>query len=159
MAHSHGVSGLVGKLITESEVNCNAYKYYKIFKHHEDVPKAVPHLYTSVNVLEGHGITSGCVKEWGYEHEGKSLIVKEKTTYDDETMTIRHMAVGGDLMNDYKKFHATLVVNPKDNGHGSIVKWTIDYEKLNEDSPVPIPYLRFFNQLTKDLNSHLCASG
>ncbi|KAI3859385.1 hypothetical protein MKW92_032157 [Papaver armeniacum] len=153
MAHSHGVSGLVGKLITESEVNGNAYKYYKIFKHHEDVPKAVPHLYTSVNVLEGHGITSGCVKEWGYEH-----VVKEKTTYDDQTMTIRHMAVGGDLMNDYKKFHATLVVNPKDNGHGSIVKWTIDYEKLNEDSPVPIPYLRFFNQLTKDLNSHLCAS-
>ncbi|KAI3890623.1 hypothetical protein MKX03_002388 [Papaver bracteatum] len=149
---------LVGKLFVESEVNCNADKYYQIFKHHVDLPGAVPHLYTSVKAVEGHGTTSGCVKEWCYIIEGKSLIVKEKTTYDDETRTTHHMAVGGDIMNDYKKFDATLVVNPKANGHGSIVKWTIDYEKLNEDSPVPIPYLAFFQQVIEDLNSHLIAS-
>ncbi|KAI3978348.1 hypothetical protein MKX01_013146 [Papaver californicum] len=158
MAHHHTISGLVGKLVTELEVNCNADKYYKIFKHHEDVPNAIPHLYTSVKVVEGHGITSGCVKEWGYLHEGKEEIVIEKTTYTDETRTIQHMAVGGDIMNDYKKFDATLVVNPKPNGHGSIVKWTVDYEKINENSPVPIPYLAFLHKVIEDLNSHLCAS-
>ncbi|KAI3973755.1 hypothetical protein MKX01_031175 [Papaver californicum] len=158
MAHHHTISGLVGKLVTELEVNCNADKYYKIFKHHEDVPNAIPHLYTSVKVVEGHGITSGCVKEWGYLLEGKELIVKETTKYTDETRTIHHSAVGGDLMSDYKKFDATLVVNPKPSGHGSIVSWTIDYEKMNEDSPVPIPYLAFFQLVIEDLNSHLCAS-
>ncbi|MCL7031102.1 hypothetical protein MKW94_029716, partial [Papaver nudicaule] len=89
---------------------------------------------------------------------GKTLVVREKTTYDDETRTILHSAVGGDLMNDYKKFDATLVVNPKADGHGSIVKWIIEYEKKNEDSPVPIPYLALCNQITEGLNSHLCAS-
>ncbi|MCL7040021.1 hypothetical protein MKW94_011946 [Papaver nudicaule] len=158
MAHPHGISGLVGKLIAESEVNCNADKYYKIFKHHEEVPVAIPHIYTSVKAVEGHGLTSGCIKEWGYNHEGKALIVREKTTFDDETRTILHSAVGGDLINDYKKFDATLVVNPKANGHGSIVRWTIEYEKINEDSPVPISYLALFNQITEGLNSHLCAS-
>ncbi|KAI3837795.1 hypothetical protein MKX03_017186 [Papaver bracteatum] len=158
MAHPHGISGLVGKLVTESEVNCSADKYYKIFKHHEDLSTAMPHIYTSVKAVEGHGTTSGCVKEWVCNVEGKPLTTKEKTTYNDELRTIHHSAIGGDLLNDYKKFDATLVVNPKANGHGSIVKWTVDYEKINEDSRVPIPYLAFFQQVTEDLNSHLCAS-
>ncbi|XP_026438262.1 major latex protein 15-like [Papaver somniferum] len=154
--HHHTISGLVGKLITESEVNCEAHKYYEIFKHHEDVPNAVPHQYTAVKVIEGHGITSGCIKEWDYIHEGKTLVVKETTTYDDEAMTIHHSAVGGDVLNDYKKFDATLAVKPKANGKGCIASWTIDYVKLNEDSPVPISYLAFFQQNIEDLNTHLC---
>ncbi|KAI3846881.1 hypothetical protein MKW92_011067 [Papaver armeniacum] len=158
MAHPHGISGLVGKLIAESEVNCNADKFYQIFKHHVDVPEVIPHIYTSVKVVEGHGLTSGCIKEWGYIHEGKELTVKEKTTYNDETRTIHFSPVGGDIMNDYKKFDATLVVNIKANGHGCIVKWIIEYEKIREDSPVPIPYLALCNQITESMNSHLCAS-
>ncbi|KAI3952500.1 hypothetical protein MKW92_009127 [Papaver armeniacum] len=159
MAHPHGISGLVGKLIAESEVNCNADKFYKIFKHHEEVPKAIPHIYTSVKPVEGDGLTSGCIKEWGYVLEGKSLIGKEKTTYNDETRTIHHSVIEGDVMNDYKKLDGTLVVNPKADGHGSIVKWIIEYEKINEDSPVPIPYLAMCNQITEGLNSHLCATN
>ncbi|KAI3899997.1 hypothetical protein MKW98_000897 [Papaver atlanticum] len=158
MDHPHGISGLVGKLIAESEVNCNADKFYKIFKHHKEVPKAIPHIYTSVKAVEGHGLTSGCIKEWGYVRDGKNLVVREKTTFDDETRTILHSAVGGDMMNDNKKFDLTLVVNPRDTEHGSIVKWTIEYEKKNEDSPVPIHYLALCNQITEGLNSHLCAS-
>ncbi|MCL7048607.1 hypothetical protein MKW94_004164 [Papaver nudicaule] len=158
MAHHHGSSGLVGKLVTELEVNCNADKFYKIFKYHEDVPIAIPHMYTSVKVIEGHGITSGCIKEWGYLYEGKELIVIEKTTYNDETRTICHCVVGGDLVNDYKKFDATLVVNPKPSGHGSIASWTIDYAKINEDSSVPVPYIAFFQLVIEGLNSYLCAS-
>ncbi|MCL7043980.1 hypothetical protein MKW94_028657 [Papaver nudicaule] len=144
MAHHHTISGLVGKLVSESEVNCNADKYYEIFKHHhEELPNAMPHLYDSVKVIEGHGKTSGCVKQWDYNLEGKKMYVHETITYTDETRTIYHTAVGGHVMKDYKKFDATLVVNPKANkGHGSIVSWTIEYEKLNDDSPVPILTLR-----------------
>ncbi|KAI3955618.1 hypothetical protein MKX01_006930 [Papaver californicum] len=61
-------------------------------------------------------------------------------------------------MKDYKKFDAILVVKPKANEHGSIVSWTIEYEKINEDSPVPIEYLSVFQSLIQDVNSHLCAS-
>ncbi|KAI3842376.1 hypothetical protein MKX03_000998 [Papaver bracteatum] len=160
--HHHTISGLVGKLITESEVNCEAHKYYEIFKHHEDVPNAVPHQYTVVKLIEGHGITSGqgCQRVPDYPEptriRGKTLVVKETTTYDDEAMTIHHSAVGGDVLNDYKKFDATLSVKPKANGKGCTARWTIDYVKLNEDSPVPISYLAFFQQNIEDLNTHLC---
>ncbi|KAI3867298.1 hypothetical protein MKW98_001732 [Papaver atlanticum] len=60
----HGVSGLAGKLITELEVSCDADKYYKIYKHAEDVQKAIPHLCIDVKVINGDATRSGCVKEW-----------------------------------------------------------------------------------------------
>ncbi|KAI3912689.1 hypothetical protein MKW98_005675 [Papaver atlanticum] len=158
MAQYHTISGLVGKLVTESEVNCNADKYYEMFKQHEDVPKAIPHIFSAVKVVDGHGTTSGCVKHWDYiqrtkimiqrtKIEGKKEFNHEKTTYDDETRTSL-----------YKKFDPILVVKPKANGHGSIVSWTINYEKINEDSPVPISYLGFFQSSIDDLNSHIVAS-
>ncbi|KAI3978350.1 hypothetical protein MKX01_013148 [Papaver californicum] len=98
------------------------------------------------------------VKEWGYIHAGKPLTLKERTTYNDETRTICHNVVEGDVMNDYKKFAVTFVVNPKADGHGNIVSWTVDYEKINEDSPVPISYLALFQQNNQDLSSYLRAS-
>ncbi|KAI3897468.1 hypothetical protein MKX03_033219 [Papaver bracteatum] len=145
-----------GKLVTASEVNYDADKYYEIWKNHEDLPNVTPHI-PSVNVIEGHGTTSGCVKEWNYLLEGKNLHVHEKTIYNDETRTKHHSAIGGDIMKVYKKFVVTLVVNPKANRHGSIVSWTIEYEKLHEDYPFPIDYLQFFQFQIEDVNSHLCA--
>ncbi|KAI3973754.1 hypothetical protein MKX01_031174 [Papaver californicum] len=159
MAHTHGGSCLVGKLTAESHVKCNADDFYRIFKQHVDVPKAIPHIYRYVKVLEGDGTTSNCIKEWGYHCEGKELVVKERTTYTDETRTICHSVVEGDLAKDYKKFFAILMVKPKPNGRGSIVSWIVDYEKINRDSPAPIPYLALFNRVTEGLDSYLCASG
>ncbi|KAI3840222.1 hypothetical protein MKX03_035111 [Papaver bracteatum] len=156
MAQHHTISGQAGKLVTASEVNYDADKYYEIWKNHEDLPNVTPHI-PSVNVIEGHGTTSGCVKEWNYLLEGKNLHVHEKTIYNDETRNKHHSAIGGDIMKVYKKFVVTLVVNPKANRHGSIVSWTIEYEKLHEDSPFPIDYLQFFQFQIEDVNSHLCS--
>ncbi|KAI3952488.1 hypothetical protein MKW92_009115 [Papaver armeniacum] len=130
------ISGLAGKLVTELNVNCGADDFYTIFKQHVDVRKRY-RIFT----------------------KGKELIVKEKTTYTDETRTICHCVVGGDLGNEYKKFYAILVVNPKPCGDGSIVSWTVDYEKINKDSPIPIPYLALFARVIEGLDSYLCASG
>ncbi|RZC48150.1 hypothetical protein C5167_041090 [Papaver somniferum] len=157
MAQPQCISGLSGKLVTKSNVNCGANDFYTIFKQHVDVPKAIPQIYKCVKVVEGDGTTSGCIKEWGYHCEGKELIVKEKTTYTDETRTICHCVVGGDIANEYKKFYAILVVNPKPCGNGSIVSWTVDYEKINKDSPIPIPYIALFARVIEGLDSYLCA--
>ncbi|KAI3867299.1 hypothetical protein MKW98_001733 [Papaver atlanticum] len=153
----HGVSGLAGKLVVELEVDCDADKFYKIAKHHEDVPKAVPHLFTAVKVTEGDGLVSGCIKEWNFILEGKAMSCKEETTHYDETRTLHHRVFGGDMMKDYKKFDGIIEVNPKPNGHGCIVTWSIVYEKINVDSPVPFDYLAFFHQNIIDISSHLCS--
>ncbi|KAI3968289.1 hypothetical protein MKW92_032348 [Papaver armeniacum] len=75
MTQHHSISGLVGKLVVESEVNCSADKYYEMFKQHEGIPPAIPHIYTGVNVIEGHGTTSGCIIQWNYIVESKNEFV------------------------------------------------------------------------------------
>ncbi|MCL7035557.1 hypothetical protein MKW94_028348 [Papaver nudicaule] len=137
----HGVSGLVGKLVTELEINCDADSYYKIFKHAEDLPKAAPHLYAGVKVISGDVTRSGCIKEWNVIHEGKTIRTVEETTHNDETRTLHHRIFEGDLMKDYKKFDVI-----------------IEYEKVNEDSPTPFTYLPFYQQAIEDMNKHLCDS-
>ncbi|KAI3938681.1 hypothetical protein MKW92_018366 [Papaver armeniacum] len=159
MAH-HGVSGLVGKLVTEVELNCGADEYYKVYKHHQQVPnKAVSHLFTGVKALEGSdGLSPIHIKEWSYIHEGKTMTVVEESTYDDETWTISHRIVKGDVMKDYKKFDEIVVAKPKPDGHGSIVSIAIMYEKINEDSPTPFDILKTFHQNIIDLSADICAS-
>nr|QBG82259.1 NISO [Papaver somniferum]QBG82260.1 NISO [Papaver somniferum]QBG82261.1 NISO [Papaver somniferum] len=158
MAH-HGVSGLVGKIVTELEVNCNADEFYKILKRDEDVPRAVSDLFPPVKIAKGDGLVSGCIKEWDCVlADGKAMSGKEETTHNDETRTLRHRELEGDLMKDYKKFDSIIEVNPKPNGHGSIVTWSIEYEKMNEDSPAPFAYLASFHQNVVEVDSHLCLS-
>ncbi|KAI3891977.1 hypothetical protein MKX03_001031 [Papaver bracteatum] len=147
MTQHHSVSGLVGKLVAESEVNCSADKYYEMFKQHEGIPPAIPHIYTGVNVIEGDGTTS----------ESKNEFVHTKITYDDETRMIRYDVIEGQAMEKYRKFSAILMAKPKDNGYGSIVSWTIEYEKINEDSPVPFHYLGFFQSIIMGLDSYICS--
>ncbi|KAI3859153.1 hypothetical protein MKW92_050160 [Papaver armeniacum] len=143
MSH-HGISSLVGKLVFELE-------------HQEDVPKAIPHIYTDVKVVEGDAVRSGCIKEWNFIHEGKTICIIEETTHNDETRTLHHHRIfEGDLMKDYKKFDSIIEINPKPNGNGCVVTWSIVYEKINEDSPTPFTYLPFCRQVIEDMSKHLC---
>ncbi|MCL7046767.1 hypothetical protein MKW94_018016 [Papaver nudicaule] len=94
--------------------------------------------------------------------DGKATSALEESTHDDETRTIIHHVVGGELTKDYKKFDSIMVFNPKPDGNGcvvtwSIATWSIAYEKMNEDSPTPFVYLHFVHQTITDLNKHLCA--
>ncbi|KAI3969130.1 hypothetical protein MKW92_024231 [Papaver armeniacum] len=140
MAH-HGVSGLVGKLVTQLEVNCDADIFYKIVKHHEEVPNVIPHFFTGVQVTKGDGLVSGCIKEWNY------------------ILGLTHHIIEGDLMKDYKKFDVIVKATPKPNGHGSVVTYSILYEKINGDSPAPFDYLKFYHQNILDMSAHICASA
>ncbi|XP_026438320.1 major latex protein 15-like [Papaver somniferum] len=108
--------------------------------------------------MEGHGTTSDCIKQWNITVAGQNECNVEKTTYNDETRTIYHNNIDGDIVKKYKKFDVILVVTPKANGLGSIVNWTIEYEKTNEDSPGPIYWLGFLQSLIEDVDSHICTS-
>ncbi|OVA04088.1 Bet v I domain [Macleaya cordata] len=151
----------IQKLEVEIEVNCSADKFYGMFKHDvQELPKHLPHLYEGVEVLEGDGIGVGSVKRWHYVlHEGgRCLNGQERmTVVDDEKRLITHRVFEGEVMNDYKFLDIKLAVTPKEggDGHGSVVKWTVEYEKANEDAPVPTAYIEFVKRVTRDLNAHL----
>lgn len=58
-------------------------------------------------------------------------------------------------MAEYKSFLITIQVTPKEGGTGSVVKWHIEYEKIDENVPHPENLLPFFAEMTKEIDEHL----
>jgi hypothetical protein len=59
----------------------------------------------------------------------------------------------GEIAKNYKVFKTTLQVTPK--GNGSSVKWSIEFEKANEEVPTPIKYTDFMSTMTKAVEAYL----
>ena len=73
---------------------------------------------------------------------------------DDENNSITFKVLEGDLMEHYKSFRVTLKCNPKD-GQGSVIHWTLEYEKHHAEIIDPHTLVQFVTDLSKDLEKHL----
>ncbi|KAJ9708437.1 hypothetical protein PVL29_000465 [Vitis rotundifolia] len=145
---------LTGKLEVDMEINSPADKFYNIFRrqaHH--IPNICSDKVHQIDVHEGDWETPGSVKNWGYTLGGTSMSLKETVeSVDDENKLITFKVLDGEIMNHFKSFKSNLQVKAKD--EGSLVKWTLEYEKVNEDVPNPDAYLEFAVNVTKDIESH-----
>lgn len=75
---------------------------------------------------------------------------------DEKTKSITFKAVDGALLKVYKSVKSTVQVTAKGGTTGcSSVKWSIEYEKLDEDCPPPNKYLDFVLILTKNVDAYL----
>ncbi|KAG6714168.1 hypothetical protein I3843_05G174400 [Carya illinoinensis] len=121
---------LKGKLETEIEIKSTADKFYNIFRsttHH--FPKATPNIIQAVEVHEGDWDTHGSIKFWNYT-------------------IVTLVGIEGDVMNYFQSFKGTFEATP--NGNGSLVKLTLEYEKLKEEVPAPIKYHNMMVTMTKE---------
>lgn len=87
--------------------------------------------------------------------DGKALTVKEKVEVDDENKSITFNVMEGEILKEFKGFKATGQATAKADGSGSTVKWTLDYEKLNEAVAEPKSYTDAIVKITKDVDAHL----
>ncbi len=86
--------------------------------------------------------------------DGKAVMSKEVLeAIDDKNNSVTFKVIGGLLMELYKSFKFIVQAIPK--GEGSLVRWTLVYEKLNVDVPDPNLMLQFAIDLTKDIDAHL----
>ena len=60
---------------------------------------------------------------------------------------------GEDIDKDYKIFKVHFQVIDKEEG-GAVAKWTIEYEKFNEDIAPSYRYLDITTTMTKDVDAH-----
>lgn len=61
---------------------------------------------------------------------------KEKVeAVDMENKLVSYSVIEGEILNLYKNFKATLHVTSK--GEGSLVKWTLQYDKASDEVPEP----------------------
>ncbi|KAK0573883.1 hypothetical protein LWI29_015018 [Acer saccharum] len=146
---------LSGKLEADIEIKAPAEKYFNIFKAQcEHLPNISSSNIQGVDLHEGDWDTHGSVKLWKYTVEGREESYKEKVEIDDENLSVTLVGLEGDVFKNYKSWKATFQATPKGDG-SSVIKHILEYEKLNQDVPVPNPYLDFLVSITKDIASHL----
>ncbi|PNX56894.1 MLP-like protein, partial [Trifolium pratense] len=61
---------------------------------------------------------------------------------------------GGDIDEHYKVFKLILEVIDKSDGSAA-AKWTVEYEKINEDIDPPNGWMDYLSKCTRDIDAHL----
>ncbi|KAK7837455.1 mlp-like protein 28, partial [Quercus suber] len=137
------------------EIKAPAEKFHELFScrpHH--ISNVSPGKVQGCALHEGDWGKEGSVIFWDYVHDGKAKVAKEIIeAIDEKNNSITFKVIEGDMLQEYKSLKATVKATAK--GEGSLVHWTMEYEKLNESIPEPNSLLQFVLDLSKDLDSHL----
>ncbi|KAL3501902.1 hypothetical protein ACH5RR_036351 [Cinchona calisaya] len=147
--------GLKGKMIGQTEIKGAGGDVF------HDIISRRPHHLTNMSPVKVKGFTLingglgtvGSVICWNYTHEGKEKIGKQIIEDVDEVkQSVRFKMIEGDLMELYKSFIITYHVDKE--GDYNLVTWTLEYEKLNENTPHPGTLLDFFLHMVEDIEAH-----
>ncbi|XP_021750122.1 MLP-like protein 43 [Chenopodium quinoa] len=144
------------KLEGEVEIRAGAgdvyHEIYESRPHH--VSHAAPHFVESCDVVEGEFGKPGSIILWKYKTGGKPLVAKILVEeIDKEKKLVKHKCIEGDMLDDYKTISGTGQVIPKDSVT-SIVRWTLEYEKLHPGAPEPTALLDHMLNAAKDIDDH-----
>ncbi|EPS70333.1 hypothetical protein M569_04429 [Genlisea aurea] len=153
---------MASKIEVSVELKSDANKIWESIKESANFfPKALPHQYDSIEVLEGDGKSIGSVRLVKFKN-GLSEIstTKEKIVdFDEETKTISYTVIDGSLVNYYNNFKASLSVSSINGESGSSVKWSAEFEKTSEQVPDPELIKGFAVKSFQDLDAFLLANG
>ncbi|GMI75184.1 MLP-like protein 31 [Hibiscus trionum] len=169
----------IRRMDCQIEVKSSADKFFDAFKTKAHLmPKMSSQLVSDIKLLEGDWTSVGSVRLWYYSANNKVLLAiwgwcessvncferfytfetaKElRESVDEENRTIVYKLLEGEIGNSYKNWRSILSVTPM--GEGSLVKWTFEYEKLNDDVPEPVKYCDFHTTWSKDVDAYLLNS-
>ncbi|XP_050232666.1 MLP-like protein 28 [Mercurialis annua] len=146
---------LVGKLEGDVAIKAPAEQFHNVFScrpHHVNVMS--PNV-QSVDLHEGEWGKPSTVICWNYTHDGVPKYAKEIIEkIDDVNLSTTFKVIEGDVLKEYKEFRFIVKATPKEGG-GSLVHWTLAYEKLHEAIPDPHSLLDLGLLTSKDVCSHL----
>ncbi|CAH2080676.1 unnamed protein product [Thlaspi arvense] len=140
----------------EVEIESSAHEFFHVFRSKaHNIPNVCPQKVSAIDVHAGDWETQGSIKQWSYVVDGKSETSRETVeAIDDENKSITFNVLDGDMLQNYKSLKAFLQVTGKED-KGALVKWTIEYEKTNENAPDPDKYMDLVVSMTKDIDQHL----
>ncbi|CAI8607062.1 unnamed protein product [Vicia faba] len=147
---------LSGKLINELGIKTSAEKFYKLLatEFHEVQVHCERIHHAKLHEGEDWHDTD-TVKHWTYVIGGEVHTCYESIEeVDEQNKKIIWKIFGGDIDKHYKAFRLILEVSDKADGT-AVVKWTIEYEKINEDIDPPYGYMDYFGKNTRDIDAHL----
>ncbi|KAL4366559.1 hypothetical protein GQ457_05G035650 [Hibiscus cannabinus] len=95
------------------------------------------------DLVRGDFGTPGCIITWRYmlDYESKSVTFK---------------VLEGDVMQEFMSFVKTMQASAKSDGSkGSIVHWTVEYEKRHHGVGEPYSLLQLFVEVSGDMGAYL----
>ncbi|KAL4361777.1 hypothetical protein GQ457_04G009670 [Hibiscus cannabinus] len=147
---------LTGKLEADLEIKASPEQFYNMVAnkpHH--VHHACYDKIQGCDLHEGEFGKVGTVVIWRYVHDGKTKVTKDVIeAKDPDKKLVTFRAMEGDKLKEYKSLLATLQVFPKNGGSGSVVRWTLEYEKLHQGI-APQTFLQFLLDVSKDMDAHI----
>ncbi|KAL5759757.1 hypothetical protein ACOSP7_018265 [Xanthoceras sorbifolium] len=145
-----------GKLDVEVEVKSPADKFWGSIRDSTSLfPRAFPHDYKSIEVLQGDGKAPGSIRLFTYA-DGSPLVKvsTEKIEHVDEVnKKVSYSVIDGDLLKYYKVFKGFISVTPK--GDGSLVKWSSEFEKASHDISDPHAIKDFVVKNFKEVDDYI----
>ncbi|KAI4354372.1 hypothetical protein L6164_003239 [Bauhinia variegata] len=145
----------VMKAEVKTEIKSGAQDFYEIFRRKMHLlPKIVPQIIRDTQLLKGDGETVGSVTAWTYAL-GNTQVPKETLEVIDgqnKAITFNFLDAAT-ITICYETFKETIQVTPKD--EGSMVNWTIMYQKQKEGNPDPKRYLELIALITKAVDAYL----
>ncbi|KAK4261280.1 hypothetical protein QN277_004302 [Acacia crassicarpa] len=129
-----------GKLEVEVQVKSQVDKFWETVKDSAAIfPKAFPQDYKSIEILEGDGKSVGSVRHITYG-EGSPIVKTSKErieALDDAKKALSYSVIEGDLLKYFKIFKAHMILEPKKDDTGTLVKWWCEYEKASHEVADP----------------------
>ncbi|XP_022998715.1 major latex protein 15-like isoform X2 [Cucurbita maxima] len=134
-------------------------KYYGFFRNHMgDLVNLFPQYYSSIQLVEGANFSPDCIIQFKYSLGGRSLSANVKIkTVDDAKKLLAYNIIEGDVLKHYKVFEVRMeVVNggTSKGGGGSFAKWSVVFEKANENVAAPEDYLEWFVKICKGVDAY-----
>ncbi|XP_057728259.1 MLP-like protein 43 isoform X2 [Arachis stenosperma] len=130
---------LNGKLSTEIVIHAPAGKFFNL---------VTKFLHDVQNICER-------VHHTKLHQDGKVTTCKETIeSIDENNKTVKFNLFDGDISQQYKVLKVT--AQEIDNSNGSVsAKWTLEYEKINDNVEAPYGYLELYDKNTKEMDAHL----
>ncbi|CAE5959264.1 unnamed protein product [Arabidopsis arenosa] len=108
------------------------------------------------DLLEGEWGKVGSILLWKLTFDGEPRVSKDRIEgIDVEKNVIQWRVLEGPLKKEYKSFLKTMKVSPKKGGTGSVVKWNMKYERIDEKVVHPERLLKFFVQVITEVDQYL----
>ncbi|XP_010461298.1 PREDICTED: MLP-like protein 168 [Camelina sativa] len=137
------------------EIKSTADKFHMFARRSQHVSKATRYI-QGCDLLEGEWGKIGSILLWKLTPDGEPRVSKDRIeAMDVENNVIQWRVLEGPLKKEYKSFLKTMKVSPKKGGPGSVVKWNMRYERLNENVAHPESLLHFFVEVIKDIDQFL----
>ncbi|KAK2407606.1 MLP protein [Trifolium repens] len=147
---------LAGKLSTELGIKTPTDRFFKLFSSELHEMQNICERVHATKIHEGEDWhDTETIKHWTYVIDGEVHTCHESLEeVDEKNKKLNYKLWGGDIDKHYKVFKLIIEIIDKSGGSGAL-KWTIDYEKNNEDIHPPNGWMEYLTTLTKDLDAHL----